>query len=107
MRCQNCKNWLCTLPAAVNTKGVQVAKCRVSDIGVSANSLCNAWELSLSWGQVVEMQPTTDGVAELQARIAEEDDGLPKLSDLKGTMPDDGIPSEEFEWKLRDKWQGA
>ncbi len=43
-------------------------------------------------------------IGDLELRKKELEDGLPKLSDLKGTMPDDGIPSEEFVRKLRDEW---
>ena len=63
MNCQNCKHWV-------------FGKCIIQNAAMGKDSLCNAWELSLSWEQVAETPPATDRTAELQARIAELEEAL-------------------------------
>ena len=57
MECQNCKHWM-------------FGYCKPLDVAMGKESLCNAWELSLSWEQVAETPPATGNTAELQERIA-------------------------------------
>jgi len=53
MNCQNCRSWV-------------FGKCIIQHAAMEKDSLCNAWELSLSWEQVAETQPITDRTAELK-----------------------------------------
>lgn len=74
MNCQNCKHWV-------------FGKCIIQNAAMGKNSLCNAWELSLSWEQVAEKQPATDRTAELQERIAKlERDAANNASSIHNIM---------------------
>lgn len=58
MNCQNCKHWVFN-------------KCAITGNYITADKLCNAWELSVSFDQAQKSNSTPEDITELKDTIAE------------------------------------
>jgi len=82
MECQNCRSWV-------------FGKCIIQHAAMEKDSLCNAWELSLSWEQVAETPPVTGNTAELQERIAKLESDLSNKITEYTDLWDDALEFQE------------
>lgn len=58
MNCQNCKHWVFN-------------KCAITGNYITADKLCNGWELSVSFDQAQKSNSTPEDITELKDTIAE------------------------------------
>lgn len=56
MNCQNCKHWV-------------FGKCMITGDYITADKLCNGWELSVSFDQAQKSNSTPEDVTELKALV--------------------------------------
>lgn len=66
MNCQNCKHWVFN-------------KCMITGSYITADKLCNGWELSVSFDQAQKSNSAPENITELKDKIAELEAFIDKL----------------------------
>ena len=87
MNCQNCKHWVFN-------------KCAITGNYITADKLCNGWELSVSFDQAQKSNSVPENVTELKDTIIRLKSFVDELIELGNMFADDRIYQDD----LVDSW---